>query len=175
MQSTIPRSLWFDIKPSHMLPYGLWTCEDGRQVLFNRQYQPILTRELRGDTVVLAHPLWWVSWAEQKFFWQVNSHEDPSTVAYARKGSTQFDYVNEEVLGNEWGMPIIPHQAFREEMMMNRHILRRQNHLTQGGLLTSRLDDVRISDHPFVPWGWHFKYGSPLFRNDTTKAKVVQL
>lgn len=24
------------------LPYGRWTCADGRQVLFNREYQPIL-------------------------------------------------------------------------------------------------------------------------------------
>lgn len=24
-----------------MLPYGRWTCSDGRQVLFNREYQPI--------------------------------------------------------------------------------------------------------------------------------------
>lgn len=26
------------------LPYGIWTCVDGRQVVFNREYQPILQR-----------------------------------------------------------------------------------------------------------------------------------
>jgi len=28
----------------HELPYGMWTCADGRQVLFNRFYEPILQR-----------------------------------------------------------------------------------------------------------------------------------
>lgn len=27
------------------LPYGMWTCLDGRQVLFNREYQPILEKK----------------------------------------------------------------------------------------------------------------------------------
>lgn len=27
------------------LPYGMWTCFDGRQVLFNREYQPILEKK----------------------------------------------------------------------------------------------------------------------------------
>jgi hypothetical protein len=26
------------------LPYGLWTCEDGREVLFNRFYEPLWER-----------------------------------------------------------------------------------------------------------------------------------
>lgn len=27
------------------LPYGIWTCADGREVLFNREYQPIAQRK----------------------------------------------------------------------------------------------------------------------------------
>jgi len=27
------------------LPYGMWTCFDGRQVVFNREYQPILEKK----------------------------------------------------------------------------------------------------------------------------------
>lgn len=27
------------------MPYGIWTCEDGREVVFNREYQPILQRK----------------------------------------------------------------------------------------------------------------------------------
>ena len=26
------------------LPYGLWTCDDGKEILFNREYQPIWER-----------------------------------------------------------------------------------------------------------------------------------
>ena len=32
------------------LPYGKWTCADGRQVLFNRGYRPILQRMPDGST-----------------------------------------------------------------------------------------------------------------------------
>jgi hypothetical protein len=28
-----------------MLPYGKWTCADGREVVFNREYQPIFQRK----------------------------------------------------------------------------------------------------------------------------------
>jgi len=37
----------FAIKHSvrRTLPYGKWTCEDGREVIFNREYQPILQRK----------------------------------------------------------------------------------------------------------------------------------
>jgi hypothetical protein len=28
----------------HNLPYGMWTCADGREVLFNRSYKPIWQR-----------------------------------------------------------------------------------------------------------------------------------
>jgi hypothetical protein len=27
-----------------LVPYGMWTCEDGREVLFNRVYAPIAER-----------------------------------------------------------------------------------------------------------------------------------
>lgn len=37
----------FAIKHSvrRSLPYGKWTCADGREVIFNREYQPILQRK----------------------------------------------------------------------------------------------------------------------------------
>ncbi len=38
-----------------MVPYGRWTCADGRQVLFNHQYWPILERRL-GEPVTAANP-----------------------------------------------------------------------------------------------------------------------
>lgn len=36
------------------LPYGVWHCEDGREVLFNREYQPIRYR--KDDQVGYANP-----------------------------------------------------------------------------------------------------------------------
>jgi hypothetical protein len=41
-----------------VLPYGLWRCGDGRQVLFNRWYQPIFER--RGGEVRAADPTEWI-------------------------------------------------------------------------------------------------------------------
>lgn len=28
-----------------VLPYGIWTCKDGREVVYNREYQPILQKK----------------------------------------------------------------------------------------------------------------------------------
>jgi hypothetical protein len=42
------------------LPYGIWTTADGRQVLFNRFYEPLLQRAA-GDLLALpADPTEWV-------------------------------------------------------------------------------------------------------------------
>jgi hypothetical protein len=50
-----------------LCPYGKWTCADGREVLFNRQYHPILERQ--SDLAVrTANPSEWVAWKTQDFF-----------------------------------------------------------------------------------------------------------
>lgn len=49
------------------LPYGLWICEDGREVLFNRFYEPIWQRY--GGTVSRADPNEWVPYATQQWFY----------------------------------------------------------------------------------------------------------
>lgn len=41
------------------LPYGKWTCSDGREVLFNRAYSPIWER-YPGKRAALADPHEWV-------------------------------------------------------------------------------------------------------------------
>ena len=41
------------------LPYGQWTCDDGRAVLFNRNYTPIWQRR-PGEQVQPADPKEWV-------------------------------------------------------------------------------------------------------------------
>lgn len=49
------------------VPYGLWICADGREVLFNRKYHPILER-LPDGTVRAADPYEWVHWVNQTWF-----------------------------------------------------------------------------------------------------------
>jgi hypothetical protein len=50
------------------LPYGLWRCEDGRVVLFNRHYQPIYER-LPGGIVQHANRYEWVAFVQQEFIY----------------------------------------------------------------------------------------------------------
>ena len=49
------------------LPYGLWTCADGREVLFNREYQPIYQR--KNGVLSPADPNEWVDYTSQRFFY----------------------------------------------------------------------------------------------------------
>lgn len=48
------------------LPYGVWLCENGREVLFNRFYEPLFER--RGEKVREADPQEWVEGVLQKSF-----------------------------------------------------------------------------------------------------------
>jgi hypothetical protein len=50
------------------LPYGRWTCDDGREVLFNRRYHPIWQRR-PGAAVERANPDEWVQWVDQQWFY----------------------------------------------------------------------------------------------------------
>ena len=50
------------------LPYGIWVCED-RQVLFNREYQPIWDRSHEGIYAIQADPKEWVKWKQQDWFY----------------------------------------------------------------------------------------------------------
>lgn len=58
------------------LPYGLWTCADGRIVIFNRRYHPLWHR-LPDGTVERANSYEWVKFIEQRWF-------DYTDVRYAR-------------------------------------------------------------------------------------------
>jgi hypothetical protein len=50
------------------LPYGKWTCADGREVLFNRFYEPIYQRLPHGP-VELADANEWVPYKSQEWFY----------------------------------------------------------------------------------------------------------
>jgi hypothetical protein len=57
------------------LPYGKWTCADGREVLFNRSHMPILERR-PGEPAKLARPGEWVeSIVDEEFFF--DDYTDP--------------------------------------------------------------------------------------------------
>lgn len=66
------------------VPYGMWTCEDGREVLFDRYYQPIWERR-PGATVTLADPYERVDFSEQTYFWS----EDATALADRLRVSAQ--------------------------------------------------------------------------------------
>jgi len=53
------------------LPYGLWSCADGSEVLFNRNYNPIRRRvkDAHGNLVVTIPPRSaWILWETQRWF-----------------------------------------------------------------------------------------------------------
>lgn len=64
------------------LPYGLWTCADGREVLFNRNYQPIWERH-RG-IVVESDRHEWVDFTADAWFYNDSSSRRRSTPARLR-------------------------------------------------------------------------------------------
>lgn len=51
------------------LPYGKWTCADGREVLFNRFYEPIFDRK-PGMPVIQANPAEWIGYRKMEHFYQ---------------------------------------------------------------------------------------------------------
>jgi crotonobetainyl-CoA:carnitine CoA-transferase CaiB-like acyl-CoA transferase len=51
-----------------MLPYGIWVCEDGREVLFSRMYTPLWQR-YRGQLPTRADLSETVPWVTQEWFY----------------------------------------------------------------------------------------------------------
>jgi hypothetical protein len=78
----------------HMRPYGVWTCVDGREVMFNREYTPILERR-PGQPVRAANPREWIWWIDQTWFW---SDGTPPSVAVMAMNVALAD----------WGLPALP-------------------------------------------------------------------
>lgn len=57
-----------DFKPMRLvLPYGKWTCGDGSEVLYNRDYCPLWKRSADG-TVASISPNSWVEHTDEEWF-----------------------------------------------------------------------------------------------------------
>lgn len=50
------------------MPYGIWTCADGREVLFNRRYHPIWQR-MPGQAATRAKNGEWVTFERESWFY----------------------------------------------------------------------------------------------------------
>jgi hypothetical protein len=84
-------------------PYGKWTCADGREVLFNRQYWPILERR-PGEKATPANPNERIPWKEQDYFF-----DDGNSPWQRRNRSVAAHTLTRcnQVLA-EWGYPALP-------------------------------------------------------------------
>lgn len=51
------------------LPYGRWTCPNGRQVLFDRRYHPMWQRQPNGS-VTPADPAERISFIHEEWFYE---------------------------------------------------------------------------------------------------------
>jgi hypothetical protein len=74
------------------LPYGKWTCADGREVLFNRFYEPIYQRYPQGSAEA-ADRNEWVPWKRQEWFYD-DGDSERRAIKYA------------EAILAEWGLNV---------------------------------------------------------------------
>jgi hypothetical protein len=60
------------VEQFYSLPYGVWRCADGREVLFDRSYHPIWQRRPRG---IASEVREWeaVNWEKQFFFYTTDA------------------------------------------------------------------------------------------------------
>ena len=57
-----------DFRRRNDLPYGRWVCADGREVLFNRFYEPIWERK-PGEPPRPANPIERIPFVSQEWFY----------------------------------------------------------------------------------------------------------
>jgi hypothetical protein len=80
------------------VPYGIWHCRDGRQVLFNRFYMPLWQRAYPGAATRRARADEWVKWERQDAV-----YED-GDLKPARRAAT-MERINRVM--EVWGLPEI--------------------------------------------------------------------
>lgn len=84
-------------------PYGRWTCADGREVLFNRQYWPILERR-PGEQARPANPGEWIEHivTHDYFF---DDWTSPWRHPWNKRRAETLATVNQVLI--EWGFPAL--------------------------------------------------------------------
>ena len=99
-----------------LVPYGVWTTASGREVIFDRQYVPLLER-VPDEPARLADPTEWVPFVSQR--WLFGDYDSPWA-----KGS-QIRAADEEVnaLLQEWGLPQLPPAPRRTQRQAWPHAL----------------------------------------------------
>jgi hypothetical protein len=87
------------------VPYGQWTCADGRLVLFNRNYTPIYERRPDALGRVADHSEW-VEWLRQEFFF--NDGNSPVSWWYVPAWEWQpvVRHINKLLV--DWALPTLP-------------------------------------------------------------------
>lgn len=80
----------------HMLPYGVWTCPDGRQVLFNRDYTPIWQKDANGK-VSVADQTEWVEFDRQDHFYVEGSEPWMNKETLQRCSDVLMSFANVDV------------------------------------------------------------------------------
>ena len=82
-------------------PYGQWTCADGREVIFNREYWPILERR-PGEKAEPANPSEWIYGIRERdyFFDDANPPWDRRRRRVAADSLARCNRVL-----TEWGFP----------------------------------------------------------------------
>lgn len=63
------------------VPYGVWTCPDGREVLFNRWYEPLWQRGPGDVPPTAADPREWVEFQRQTWFYNGEIRTDLAKIA----------------------------------------------------------------------------------------------
>lgn len=77
------------------MPYGKWTCSDGREILFNRDYEPIWQRHLNQAAEPADQHEWVLFEREEERFYS----DPPWRSAEAERRCNQ-------ILG-AWGLPVV--------------------------------------------------------------------
>jgi crotonobetainyl-CoA:carnitine CoA-transferase CaiB-like acyl-CoA transferase len=78
-------------KPKNYSPYGIWTCEDGREVMFNRRYPTIYQRLADGSVSKIDGYEWVESIVAEEWFY------DDGTKKAAKASAVRKAL-------NEWGL-----------------------------------------------------------------------
>lgn len=94
-----------------LIPYGIWTCESGRQVLFNRGYCPILERDGPDAPARAANPKEWVSFKDQKWFF---SDSDTPWGAFVPARQRRKALARVLDILESWGVPDPPKMPRRQ-------------------------------------------------------------